>query len=188
MKMGSLEDLFVDQLKDIHNAEKQLVKALPKMAKAAKSPQVQQAFEQHLDVTKRQLDRVEQIFDKMSMSPGRKKCVGMEGLIKEGEELMMQEGTADDVLDAGLIAAAQKVEHYEISAYGTLRAYANQLGHREFVGLLDQTLKEESQTDEMLTKLAESGINQMASHSSQSQPSRGQMSSGSMSQSRQSQQ
>lgn len=182
MKFGSLEDLYVDQLKDIHNAEKQLIRALPKMAKAAKSPQVQQAFEQHLEVTKRQLDRVEQIFDKMSMSPGRKKCAGMEGLLKEGEELMMEDGVADEVLDAGLIAAAQKVEHYEISAYGTLRAYANQLGHRDAVGLLDQTLKEESQTDETLTKLAESGINQMASR-----PSQGQASSGLMSQSRQSQ-
>lgn len=162
MKLATLEDLFVDQLKDIHNAEKQLVKALPRMAKAAHRQELQRAFEQHLETTKRQIERVEQIFGKMNMSPGRKKCVGMEGLIKEGEELMTQEGVAPEVLDAGLIAAAQKVEHYEISSYGTLRSYANQLGHREAAGLLDQILQEESRTDEMLTQLAQSGINQQA--------------------------
>jgi ferritin-like metal-binding protein YciE len=162
MKLATLEDLYVDHLKDIHNAEKQLVQALPKMAKAANSPQLQRAFEQHLEMTKRQLARVEQIFQQMEMSPGRKKCVGMEGLIKEGEELMTEEGVAPDVLDAGLIAAAQKVEHYEISSYGTLRTYARRLGHTQAVGLLDQILQEESRTDELLTQLAESGINQEA--------------------------
>lgn len=162
MKMTNLEDLFVDQLKDIHNAEKQLIKALPKMAKAANSTQLQQAFQQHLEVTQAQLARVEQIFEQMNMSPGRKKCVGMEGLIKEGEELMVQDGVAPDVLDAGLIAAAQKVEHYEVSSYGTLRTWAQQLGNRQAASLLEQTLKEEERTDQMLTQLAESGVNQQA--------------------------
>lgn len=165
MKMMNLEDLFVDQLKDVHSAEKQLVKALPKMAKAANSPQLQQAFQQHLEVTQTQLQRVEQIFEQMNTSPGRKKCVGMEGIIKEGEELMMQDGVAPEVLDAGLIAAAQKVEHYEVSTYGTLRTWAQQLGNRQAASLLEQTLREEERTDEMLTKLAESGVNQQARQS-----------------------
>lgn len=162
MKLANLEDLFVDQLKDIHNAEKQLVKALPKMAKAAQAPELKKAFQQHLETTEAQIARVEQIFDDMQMSPGRKKCVGMEGLIKEGDELMSEEGVAPEVLDAGLIAAAQKVEHYEVSTYGTLRTWAQQLGKQRAMSLLDQILKEEARSDELLTKIAQSGINQMA--------------------------
>lgn len=162
MKLANLEDLFVDQLKDIHNAEKQLVKALPKMAKAAQAPELKKAFQQHLETTEAQIARVEQIFDDMQMSPGRKKCVGMEGLIKEGDELMSEEGVAPEVLDAVLIAAAQKVEHYEVSTYGTLRTWAQQLGKQRAMSLLDQILKEEARSDELLTKIAQSGINQMA--------------------------
>ena len=162
MKMAKLEDLFVEQLKDIHDAEKQLTKALPKMAKAANAPQLQQAFQQHLEITQAQVARVEQIFGQMNVRPGRKKCVGMEGLIKEGDELLQEEGIAPEVLDAGLIAAAQKVEHYEVSSYGTLRSWAQQLGNTQAVNLLSQILKEEARTDEALTKLAESGINRQA--------------------------
>jgi ferritin-like metal-binding protein YciE len=162
MKLANLEDLFVEQMKDIHNAEKQLIKALPKMAKAATAPELKKAFQQHLEITEAQLARVEQIFEDMKMSPGRKKCVGMEGLIKEGDELMSEESIAPEVLDAGLIAAAQKVEHYEVATYGTLRTWAQQLGKPRAVTLLDQILKEEARSDEMLTKIAQSGVNQMA--------------------------
>lgn len=162
MKLANLEDLFVEQMKDIHNAEKQLIKALPKMAKAASAPELKKAFQHHLEITEAQIARVEQIFEDMKMSPGRKKCVGMEGLIKEGDELMSEENIAPEVLDAGLIAAAQKVEHYEVATYGTLRTWAQQLGKSRAVTLLDQILKEEARSDEMLTKIAQSGVNQMA--------------------------
>jgi ferritin-like metal-binding protein YciE len=162
-KITHLEQLLVDQLKDLYSAEKQLEKALPKMARAASSDDLKRSFEQHLEVTKTQSDRIEEIFKDKGLdgSPRGKKCIGMEGLIKEAEELM-QEDMESDVLDAGLIAAAQKVEHYEIASYGTARTYAQTLGHKEAAKLLQKTLDEESMTNEKLTKLAESHINVQA--------------------------
>ncbi|HEX2980968.1 MAG TPA: ferritin-like domain-containing protein [Anaerolineaceae bacterium] len=161
MKMKSLHDLYVEQLKDLYNAETQITKALPKMAKAASSPQLQQAYHQHMDQTKGQMDRLKQIFEELGKSPTGKKCVGMEGIIKEGDELL--DGNVDpDVLDAGLIGAAQKVEHYEICGYGTARTYAQRLGYDKAARVLQQILDEEKQTDAKLTALAESGINVQA--------------------------
>lgn len=157
-KTKTLHDLFIDQLKDMHSAEKQIVAALPKMAKTASHPELKQAFEQHLDVTKSQLERLGQIFDMMGASAGRKKCKGMEGLLMEGEEIMMED-MAPSVKDAGLIAAAQKVEHYEIASYGTLRTYAQMMGHREAGQVLQQILDEEGRTDKLLTQIAEKGVN-----------------------------
>jgi ferritin-like metal-binding protein YciE len=159
MKVNTLHDLFMDQLKDLYSAEKQIIQALPKMAKAAQRPELRQAFEEHLQVTKQQLQRLDQVFEKMGTTPGRKKCMGMEGLIKETEEFL-GENVAPDVMDAGLIANAQRVEHYEIAAYGTVRTFARMMGHTDAESLLQQTLDEEGQTDQKLTQLAESGVNQ----------------------------
>jgi len=161
MKLNSLGDLFVEQLKDVYNAEKQLIKALPKMAKAASAPELRLAFQNHLTITKEQAARLERIFEEIGSSSGRKKCRAMEGLIEEANELIEQK-PARAVSDAGLVAAAQRVEHYEISAYGTLRSYATLLGHDNVVGLLELSLKEEEETDELLTQLAESSLNQRA--------------------------
>ncbi|HJR81256.1 MAG TPA: ferritin-like domain-containing protein [Anaerolineales bacterium] len=160
-KMATLEDLYTDLLKDLYSAEKQLVKALPKMAKNAQSPDLQRAFQEHLRQTEGQVERIERIFSDMDGSPRGKKCVGMEGLIEEGNELL-QEDVEPNVLDAGLIAAAQKVEHYEIASYGTARAWAERLGYNNAVRLLQQTLEEESMANEKLTKIAESHINMEA--------------------------
>jgi ferritin-like metal-binding protein YciE len=159
-KMSNLEDLFIDQLKDLYSAENQLIKALPKMAKASNSQDLRKGFEQHLEQTKKQASRIEEIFEKHELngSPRGKKCIGMEGLIKEGEELL-KEQMEPDVRDAGLIAAAQKVEHYEIASYGTARTYAETLGYREAARLLQKTLEEESRVNEKLTAMAESHIN-----------------------------
>lgn len=157
-KMKKLEDLFVDSLKDLYDAERQMVTALPKMMEAANSQDLKNGFKEHLEVTRRQTERLVQIFSEMKMDPKGKKCVGMQGLIKEGEEIMKEAGDPD-VMDAGLIAAAQKIEHYEISGYGTVRAYAQALGHQNIAGILDQTLKEEGQTDKKLTAMAEGHIN-----------------------------
>ncbi|RPH38234.1 ferritin-like domain-containing protein [bacterium] len=158
MEMGSLKDLFIDQLKDIYSAETQVTKALPKMAKAASSTELQNAFKMHLDQTQNQIKRLEEIFSSLGKNPKGKKCKGMQGLLEEGEE-MMQEDADPDVLDAGLIAAAQRVEHYEISAYGTVLSYARVLGDERAASLLDKTLQEESETDEKLNQLAEGQIN-----------------------------
>ena len=160
-KMATLEDLYTDLLKDLYSAEKQLVKALPKMAKNAESPDLQRAFQEHLKQTEGHVDRIERIFSDMDGSPRGKKCVGMEGLIEEGNELL-QEDVEPDVLDAGLIAAAQKVEHYEIAGYGTARAWAQRLGYNQAARLLSQTLDEESTANEKLTKIAESHVNMEA--------------------------
>jgi ferritin-like metal-binding protein YciE len=159
--MESLHDLYVEELKDLYSAEKQILRALPKMAKKASHDQLRAAFEEHLEVTKEQVKRLETIFDELERSPRGKKCRGMEGLIEEGEE-MMSEDAAPDVLDAALIASAQRVEHYEIAAYGTARTYANQLGLSDHSRLLQQTLDEEGETDKRLSKLAESRINRDA--------------------------
>jgi ferritin-like metal-binding protein YciE len=157
MKMRRLDDLYLDQLKDLYSAEKQLVQALPKMAKAATTEELKMGFEQHLEQTKTHVNRLEQIFTALGSSPGRKKCEAMEGLVKEGQEAIELEG--DPIIrDAALIAAAQRVEHYEIASYGTVRTLANHLGHKEQVELLQTTLDEEGATDKQLTTLAEGGI------------------------------
>jgi len=148
-------------LKDLYSAEKQLVKALPKMAKAAQSPDLQKAFQNHLKQTEGHVDRIERIFSDMEGSPRGKKCAAMEGLVEEGSELL-QEDIEPNVLDAGLIAAAQKVEHYEIASYGTVRAWAERLGKNRAVQLLQQTLDEESAANEKLTQIAESQANLVA--------------------------
>ena len=160
-KLANLEDLYEDLLKDLYSAEKQLVKALPKMAKNADSPDLQRAFQDHLGQTEKHVERIERIFSDLGGSPRGKKCVGMEGLIEEGGELL-KEDVEPDVLDAGLIAAAQKVEHYEIAGYGTARASANKLGYSNAANLLQDTLDEESMANEKLTQLAESHINMEA--------------------------
>lgn len=161
MPSDKLKELYIDELKDLYSAETQLVKALPKMAKAASSDELRQGFESHLEQTKEHVQRLEQIFASLDESPKGKKCAGMEGLIKEGSEVM-EEDFEDAVLDAGLIGAAQRVEHYEIAAYGTASEFARVLGEDEHVSLLEQTLEEEKETDEKLTELAKD-INQQAS-------------------------
>ena len=161
-KMTSLDELYVDQLKDLYSAESQLIRALPKMAKAAGSSDLRIAFEEHLNQTKRQAERIERIFsERGNGSPKGKKCVAMEGLIEEGKEIM-QEDMEEAVMDAGLIAAAQKVEHYEIASYGTARAWAQQMGYDRDADLLQQTLEEESTANEKLTQIAESHVNLQA--------------------------
>ena len=158
MELDTLKDLYVEEIKDLYSAEKQLIKALPKMAKAASDKQLQQAFRTHLRQTAEHAARLEQICKDLGVSPRGKKCVGMEGLIEEGSELI-KENPNPDVLDAGLISKAQHVEHYEMAGYGTVRTYARQLGFDSHADLLQQTLNEEGQTDHLLTSLAESGIN-----------------------------
>jgi ferritin-like metal-binding protein YciE len=153
MEQEALKELYVDELRDIYNAENQLVKALPKMAKASTSEDLRNGFEEHLEQTRGHVQRLEQIFKALGEKPSGKKCKGMEGLISEGQE-MMDEDFEDDVMDAALISAAQRVEHYEIAAYGTVRTYAELLGEEEAVGLLEQTLEEEKETDQKLTDLA----------------------------------
>jgi ferritin-like metal-binding protein YciE len=161
MKLESLEDLFVDELKDLYNAENQLIKALPKMAKAASSDELRSAFQEHLEQTKEHVNRLEKVFKELNCSPKGKKCRAMEGLIEEGSERL--DGDSDGaVKDAALIAAAQRVEHYEIAGYGCVRTYAEQLGHTEAANLLQQTLEEEGAADKKLTHLAEGIINQQA--------------------------
>lgn len=161
MKTGTLEDLLTDELKDLYSAENQIIKALPKMAKTAQSEELRMAFEEHLEQTKQQARRIEQACEELGVSPKGKKCVGMEGLIEEGKEIMEEELDMDTI-DAGLIGAAQKVEHYEMAAYGTAMAHARQLGFNSVASILDKTLREEKTTDEKLTKLAENMINVQA--------------------------
>ena len=157
----TLEDLFLDTLKDIYYAEKQIYKSLPKMAKSASSAQLQAAFEKHHDETEQQIARLEQIFELLNKPARGKKCDAIEGILDEGKEIM-EEYQGEPALDAGLLAAAQAVEHYEISRYGTLKAWANKLGYDEAEKLLDQTLGEEKKTDDALSKLAEAAINDAA--------------------------
>jgi ferritin-like metal-binding protein YciE len=158
MKLTTLQDLYVEGLKDLYSAENQILKALPDMVKAANSPALKAGFEEHFQQTKEHVVRLEQIFEKLGKGPRGKHCKGMEGVLAEGNELL-QEDAEPDVLDAGLISAAQHVEHYEIAGYGTCRTYAQLLGEEEAARLLQQTLQEEEQTDKKLTHLAESEIN-----------------------------
>ena len=158
MEIDSLRKLYVEDLKDIYSAEKQILQALPRMAKKTKNQELRRAFELHLEQTRIQVERLDRIFEMLGKSSRGKKCKGMEGLIEEGKE-MMQEDMEPDVMDAALIASAQKVEHYEIAAYGTVRTYANLLGEKDHVRLLQETLNEEGETDKLLTRLAESQIN-----------------------------
>jgi ferritin-like metal-binding protein YciE len=158
MKLKSLQDLYVSELKDLYSAENQLLKALPKMAKAASAPELKKAFATHLEETRGQVERLETIFEELEASPKGKKCKAMEGLVEEGSE-MIEEDAEPAVKDAGLIAAAQKVEHYEMAGYGTVRTFAELLGYDKAAKLLQETLDEEAATDEKLTELANSVIN-----------------------------
>jgi ferritin-like metal-binding protein YciE len=162
MEMESLQELLVEELKDIYNAESQLLKAMPKMAKKAKNQQLKTAFETHMKETEGQIERLGQVFEALGEKAKGKKCHAMEGLLEEAKEIM-GEDMEDDVMDAALIAAAQKVEHYEIASYGTVRAWAQILGNKQAVKLLQQTLDEEGKTDKLLSKLAEENINIEAS-------------------------
>ena len=154
-----LNELFLDELKDIYGAEKHLTKALPKMRKAATSQELGSAFERHLTETEGQIKRIEQVFEMLGQSAKAKKCEAMEGLVKEAQNLMDELPKGTMVRDAGLIIAAQKVEHYEIAAYGSLVQLAKTMGRNNVANLLAQTLEEEKRTDQLLTQLAESGIN-----------------------------
>jgi len=158
MQMENLQDLLKEDLKDVLHAENQIIKALPKMIKTASNPQLQQAFQMHLEETKGHVDRIEEVMGMMGMPVKGKTCKAMQGIIEEGKEVM-GEDAEDDVMDAALIGAAQKVEHYEIATYGTLCTYAELLGLRDAKRLLGQNLEEEKRTDAKLTQLAESVIN-----------------------------
>jgi ferritin-like metal-binding protein YciE len=161
MSLDSLQALFVEELRDMYHAEKQLVQALPRMAKAASTPELQQAFTNHLKETEGQVRRLERIFKDLGQAARGKRCKGMEGLVEEGKEIMQQDGEGP-VIDAALIASAQKVEHYEIAAYGCLRTYAQILGHQDAASLLAETLAEEEATDEKLNTIAEGQVNASA--------------------------
>jgi ferritin-like metal-binding protein YciE len=154
MKAESLRDLYIEQLQDLYSAENQLVKALPKMAKGATSEELREAINEHLEVTKNQASRLEEIFSNLGEDPKGKKCKGMEGLVEEGSEVLEQD-MDDDVRDAALIAGAQRVEHYEIAGYGTVRTYANLLGEDEAAATLEEILNEEKEADTRLSSLAE---------------------------------
>jgi ferritin-like metal-binding protein YciE len=162
MKMESLEDLLVHELKDLYNAENQLLKALPKMSKAASSDELKKAFDEHTHVTENQVQRLEKVFNELGHEAKGKKCHAMEGLIEEGQEIIKDKKMDSAVKDAALIAAAQKVEHYEIAGYGSVKTFAGMLGRDNVKNLLQETLDEESRTDQRLTKLAESSINLQA--------------------------
>ena len=172
MKITTLDELLEEELKDIYSAETQLIKALPKMAQAAESNDLRTAFEKHLEQTRVHAQRIEEICSDLKVKPTGKNCVGMEGAIKEGEEVIKSDMGAEPK-QAALIGAAQRVEHYEISAYGTARAHARQLGYLKAVELLSQTLDEEKDADQKLTQLAENRVNVKAGMSGASEnPSR----------------
>lgn len=158
MEMETLKDLLVEELKDLYSAEKQIIKGLDRMSKAASHPELKEAFKRHQVMTEKQVERLERICADLDVSPRGKKCVGMEGLIEEAKELI-SEKPDPDVLDAGLIAAAQHIEHYEMAGYGCARTYARQLGFSEQADMLQTTLDEEGTTDKLLTELAERSIN-----------------------------
>jgi ferritin-like metal-binding protein YciE len=158
MNLETLKELYVNELRDLYNAENQLVKALPKMAKGASSDELKEAFEKHLEQTKGHVQRLEEVFEEIDQRPKGKTCQAMKGLIEEGSEVLKADGE-DSVIDAGIIVAAQKVEHYEIAGYGSVRTFAQLLGQDKSAELLQQTLDEESETNELLNKLAEDIVN-----------------------------
>lgn len=158
MKLDTLKNLYISELRDLYSAENQLLKALPKMANGASSPELKDAFEQHLEQTKGHVERLEQLFEQLDESPKGKTCQAMKGLIKEASEVLEEDGE-DSILDAGMIVAAQKVEHYEIASYGSVRTFANLLGQDDAARLLQSTLDEEFETNEILNRLAESVVN-----------------------------
>jgi ferritin-like metal-binding protein YciE len=160
-----MEDLFVEQLRDLHSAANQILKALPKVIKGAHAPELQQAFQHHLDQTQAQTERLEQILKKHEARTRGRKCKAMEGLLEEEAEILKSDGD-DDVLDAALIAAAQRVEHYEIAGYGCARTFARHLSDEMAVNLLEQSLEEERMTDEQLTRIAEQSVNRKAAAAS----------------------
>jgi ferritin-like metal-binding protein YciE len=161
MENGSLQKVFEKEIQDLYSAETQLIKALPKMARAAESSELRQSFEQHLEVTRHQKQRLEEVARKSGISPEGKECIGMKALIEEGEE-MIKEDMPGPLRDAALILAAQKVEHYEIASYGSVRTFAETMDKSEEAAILQQTLDEEGETDHMLSALAESHINAKA--------------------------
>lgn len=162
-RFDSLEDLYVQQLEDLYDAERRLTSALPKMAEAAHKPELQQSFRTHEKQTEGHVRRLEEIFRELGREPEREVCKAMKGLIDEGETIIKAEGS-DNVRDAGLIAAAQRVEHYEMAGYGTVRNFARNLGYTHAADLLQQTLDEEGETDKLLTRIAEEGVNPSAQH------------------------
>jgi len=170
MEMESLKELYIDELKDLYSAEKQLVKALPKMAKNATNPELKDAFTTHLQETEGHVERLEQIFEMLGERPGGKKCKGMEGLVEEAKELLEDDAT-EAVLDAGMISKAQHVEHYEMAGYGTVRTYARLLGLDDQADLLQETLDEEGHANELLTQIAESSVNLEAEAGSEDEES-----------------
>jgi ferritin-like metal-binding protein YciE len=170
--MDSLEELLQDELKDIYDAEKQLTKALPKLAKKASAAELKTAFEEHLRQTERHVERVEEAFEQLGMPARGKKCEGMQHLISEGEK-MIGDAEDDATRDAVMIAAAQKVEHYEIATYGTLRTWANLLGKPEVAALMEETLEEEKEADQNLTSIAESFVNQAAAQGDEEEEAEG---------------
>ncbi len=161
MAVKTVQDLFVEELRDIYHAEKQITKALPKMMKSATAPELKQVFELHLEQTKGQIDRLEQVFEQLDVAKRGKRCEAMEGLLEEARSTM-EEIEDKSVLDVGMIVNQQKIEHYEIAGYGSLVALAKQLGHKEAASLLEQTLKEEKETDQKLNQVALSVANQKA--------------------------
>lgn len=158
MKLDNLRKLFVEELRDLYSAENQLVKALPKMAKGASSEELKQALEDHLEQTQGQVERLEEVFEQLDETPKGKTCKAMKGLVEEGSEILEEDGE-DSVVDAGIIAAAQKVEHYEIASYGTVRTWAGLLGENEAAELLQETLDEEGEANKLLNKLAQDIVN-----------------------------
>src|SRR5205085_2547395 len=155
VKAHSLKELFIEELRDLYDAENQLTKALPKMAEGSSSPELREAFEEHLEQTRNHVSRLEKVFAGLGEKPKAEKCKGMEGLIKEGSELLKEDDFDSEVKDAAIIGAAQKVEHYEIAGYGTVRTFAELLGEDEAVSLLEETLEEEKETDQKLTEVAD---------------------------------
>lgn len=169
MSLDSLRDLYVDELKDLYNAENQLLKALPKMAKKASSLELKAAFTDHLEVTREQVERLEKVFAELEVNPKGKKCKAMEGLIEEGNDVIDEDGDPA-VIDAALIACAQRVEHYEMAGYGCVRTYANLLGFTSAAKLLQATLDEEGDADKALTELAETVINPESEEADDAEP------------------
>jgi ferritin-like metal-binding protein YciE len=168
VKINSLSALLQEELKDIYDAEKRLVRALPKMAKAASSDDLRQALEEHLEVTKGQVQRLEQVFDLLGVPAKAKPCAGMKGLIEEGEDVM-GEDASETLMDAAIIGAAQRVEHYEIAAYGTARTFAERMGNTEAAELLEETLNEEKEADEKLTEISEQLLEAMDTEGAESE-------------------